>query len=903
MVTDVPHMIRMWDFERNTESPDKTRAHSKKLISWKCPDCGYLWTVSPKTRFNSDKCPCHELNMVIRSGVNDVLTVVKGFADLLDGNNDFDVIASQGISSRMQVNFCCKKCGRKWRSRITTQVKRLGENNYCAVGCPHCDAIEHESVAAPYCTDIDAISKFWDANNILDPAQTRSDSREIVHFICKNCGFDWSDRIAQQAKQSGKCKCCETMQVIKKGISDIFTVIPNTEQYYDFNKNTGIDIDTLSFRDNKTLLDWKCPSCGNEWRATISACIQKKNAKYVFRGCGRCRNSNEKSKVTVATTSRLKDFWDYELNGDIDINITPAYDTRRAHWICKKCGYKWVCSIKGRYGSKYDCPSCYIQNLPPSSKATFVITGYTDAITLCPDLVSIYDFETNEQKGIDIYSLGAGSNVRAHFKCKKCGHEWDSSIHKRIDKSHTPYRLIDCPKCSNPVFRSIPYSEQFPDWVAMFREDLNAIPLDSIRGAEAIQNTKYKWDCLNCRNTFESTIDAMAHSYQKPTKGCPYCSSRKMCAGNSFAEIHPDLMDEYSTDNEEDPYANFPHSAKRVKWTCRNCGHIWFATFSTRHNGYGNCPVCNRSAVVKEVNSFAAVYPDLAQYWAQSNEKSSEEVFYNLYCRFNFICPTCGGEYNSWLNEFVSKDHHNCPYCRGTRALPGYNSLKTLYPEIAQRWSDGNDSDADSVLPSLSYEKLWVCGTCHGEYSAPIRDVVAGVDECPYCKGTRVLPGYNSLKALYPEAAKRWSSSNDTDPDQVLPSLSYEKLWVCGTCHGEYLAQIRDVVAGVDECPYCKGTKILPGYNSFADRHPDLISELDALANYLLPVSPNEVLDNSTYKFWWICKNDKSHKYYMSPKNRLMFEKRGREPCLYCRGQRRKLNHFVLDILDEKDRS
>lgn len=24
-----------------------------------------------------------------------------------------------------------------------------------------------------------------------------------------------------------------------------------------------------------------------------------------------------------------------------------------------------------------------------------------------------------------------------------------------------------------------------------------------------------------------------------------------------------------------------------------------------------------------------------------------------------------------------------------------------------------------------------------------------------------------------------------------------------------------------------------------------------------------------------------------------MFQKRNREPCLYCRGQRRKLNHFV----------
>ncbi|WP_442950157.1 zinc-ribbon domain-containing protein [Oribacterium sp. P6A1] len=53
------------------------------------------------------------------------------------------------------------------------------------------------------------------------------------------------------------------------------------------------------------------------------------------------------------------------------------------------------------------------------------------------------------------------------------------------------------------------------------------------------------------------------------------------------------------------------------------------------------------------------------------------------------------------------------------------------------------------------------------------------------------------------------------------------------------------------------------------------------------------MLSNSADKLWWTCYKDEKHKYLMSPKKRLMFIKRHREPCLYCRGQRRKLNHFI----------
>ncbi len=54
-------------------------------------------------------------------------------------------------------------------------------------------------------------------------------------------------------------------------------------------------------------------------------------------------------------------------------------------------------------------------------------------------------------------------------------------------------------------------------------------------------------------------------------------------------------------------------------------------------------------------------------------------------------------------------------------------------------------------------------------------------------------------------------------------------------------------------CPYCKGTKALPGYNSFKLKHSDLMQEWDYIDNYIL-CNPDSIIDNYSENVWWICK-------------------------------------------------
>jgi hypothetical protein len=103
---------------------------------------------------------------------------------------------------------------------------------------------------------------------------------------------------------------------------------------------------------------------------------------------------------------------------------------------------------------------------------------------------------------------------------------------------------------------------------------------------------------------------------------------------------------------------------------------------------------------------------------------------------------------------------------------------------------------------------------------------------------------------------------------------------------------MNEFIEQMSDCPYCANRLLLPGVNSLADKHADLLNEWDYLNNYLL-LQPTEVRDTSHSIVWWICKKDSSHHYPMSISQRLEILYRNRESCPYCRGHRVKLRHFM----------
>ena len=152
--------------------------------------------------------------------------------------------------------------------------------------------------------------------------------------------------------------------------------------------------------------------------------------------------------------------------------------------------------------------------------------------------------------------------------------------------------------------------------------------------------------------------------------------------------------------------------------------------------------------------------------------------------------------------------------------------------------------------------------------------------------------GFNTLAVKHPDLVKLWAPDNIRTPEEILPTTLMRFKWLCPDCNGSYYASPKDMVSNKAECPFCTGKKPLPGFNTLAVEYPHLMDEWYFLCNTIL-VDPDHVLPSSTQKVWWICSNNQSHHYPMPIATRILFEKRGRESCRYCKGRRINLRHLI----------
>ena len=653
--------------------------------------------------------------------------------------------------------------------------------------------------------------------------------------------------------------------------------------------------------------------------------------------------------------------------------------------------------------------------------------GVDDVLTVVPDLEQFIDKSYDYS---DIYRADVTSGIHIHWECPKCGRKWESEIRHRLKKYEDgTYGVIGCTSCGYMSERN--YAERYPDVAAMYDKKRNKVPMSYIHGEKMI-NDYYYWNCPDCGEEYQAILLSVLRAIRETGKPpCPYCTGKKPRKGESFADVHPDLMEEFDSENTVDPYEYFPDAHTNVGWICKNDPtHKWMATFAARHNGRGKCPVCSRLYVIKGINSFADIFPqyvhlwspenslgpdeilfdsltlylwdcddcgqdfsartidisrwkgcpycngkkllkelnsvavkfpDLAARWSDKNEQKADEILPSIKASYYLDCNKCGGTYLTSLQKAIAGED-KCPYCSGRRLLRGYNSLAAIYPDIAASYSKRNKQSADEVLSTSPKFVYWDCDECGGTYLAPLQekingtakcpycndkrvlpgynsvavrypeaaarlssknektadeilatsnrsyyvdcdkcgepyldrlqDIIAGEDECPYCNDRRVLSGYNSVAVKYPDIAKRWSDKNEKTADEVLPTDRGSYYLNCPECGGAYPAKLQEAIAGKDECPYCSDRKVLPGYNSFDVKHPDLMEEWDYRANYVL-ADPKQIKDTCTTRVWWICRKNQDHVYPMTVKNRVMYEKRGREACPYCKGRRRKLSHFM----------
>ena len=586
---------------------------------------------------------------------------------------------------------------------------------------------------------------------------------------------------------------------------------PKLVDLYNMERNMCPLDDITPRQASSRLFYWRCPDCHTDFTAYIATVIRALDDITTI--CPKCSGTNSSPDESFA--SKFPEYLEaYADTNTVDPYTVAPYSTISVSWKCKN-GHIREDSFGRINQAGIECPIC---------RGTKLVKGINTFADYYPQYIPIYS-PNNIWKPDELFY---DSRRWLKWICNTCHGEYGAYIKEIVNGK-------ECPFCSEkyplPGFNTI--AVKHPDIAALWSEK-NEISADEtlVNGNNAI------WTCPVCHGDYNAPIKEVVNG----NADCPYCNDRKLLPGfNSLAARYPDIAAMWSDKNQFSADQILPNTTMAF-WTCPTCHGDYPARINKVINGKVECPYCNNKKVLPGFNSLAVKYPDIANMWSTQNKLSADQVLPNVNYAL-WTCPTCHGDYSARIIEVVNGET-NCPYCNNRKLLPGFNSLADKYPDIAKMWSKRNRFSADQVLPNINIA-TWTCPTCHGNYSARIIDVINGEVDCPYCNDRKVLPGFNSLAVKHPDIAKMWSKQNWLSADQVLPNTNMAT-WTCPTCHGDYSARIIEVINGEAECPYCNNKKLLSGFNSLADKYPDIVN----LWSDQNELSPNQVLPNTTIATW-----------------------------------------------------
>lgn len=243
-------------------------------------------------------------------------------------------------------------------------------------------------------------------------------------------------------------------------------------------------------------------------------------------------------------------------------------------------------------------------------------------------------------------------------------------------------------------------------------------------------------------------------------------------------------------------------------------------------------------------------HPEAVKEWDyEKNDTTPNNYTHGSKYKAYWICPK-GHSYTAIILNKCSKGS-TCPYCSGRFPIPGETDLATTHPELAQELLD---ADPTTFKAGSNDKVSWKCARGHIFESRVCSRAMMGA-RCPYCSGRLPIVGETDLATTHPELSEEMV---DTDPTTVKAGTNKNALWHCKKGH-EYSSRISHRAMSGSGCPYCAGTKVLPGFNDLATTHPEIAKEL--LGDPTLVSGGSEVVQT------WLC--PLGHTYQMVPANRV----------------------------------
>ena len=147
-----------------------------------------------------------------------------------------------------------------------------------------------------------------------------------------------------------------------------------------------------------------------------------------------------------------------------------------------------------------------------------------------------------------------------------------------------------------------------------------------------------------------------------------------MAMNNSLAEVHPELVSEWSEKNLPLTPDDITFGSNKKVWWRGACGHEWQASVKARSNGE-KCPICSGARVIAGINDLATLEPLLVKQWSKKNKIKPTEVSIGSHKKVIWRCEK-GHEWEAAVKSRTI-NRTGCPYCSGYIFLKEFNDLLT----------------------------------------------------------------------------------------------------------------------------------------------------------------------------------------------------------------------------------
>ena len=205
-----------------------------------------------------------------------------------------------------------------------------------------------------------------------------------------------------------------------------------------------------------------------------------------------------------------------------------------------------------------------------------------------------------------------------------------------------------------------------------------------------------------------------------------------MAMNNNLAEVHPELVSEWSEKNLLLTPDGITFGSNKKVWWKGTCGHEWQASVKARSNGE-KCPICSGARVIAGINDLQTTHPEIASEWSEKNlPLKPDEV--NAKSRKNvwWRCGKCGNEWKSVINARVKGTV--CPVCAEREVLAGYNDLATTDNQLLSEWDyKQNKLKPTEVSRTSAKRAWWKCRHGHS-WSMKINERTILKKGCRFCE-------------------------------------------------------------------------------------------------------------------------------------------------------------------------